>query len=133
MSVKRTPVLVEIAKKLRAAGWQLQGIGLVLGIKGTTARCWIDDAYNEARIARNRARAAGRPLPPSGVYVTNNPEAATLLKEIPPDTRDLTAKLCGDPLPGRRAIDRKRGHNFPVDTLCNSQIPSECYRAQGVK
>lgn len=27
--------------------------------------------------------------------------------EIPLDTRDLTARVCGDPLPGRRAIDRR--------------------------
>lgn len=28
--------------------------------------------------------------------------------EIPQDTRDLTAVICGDPLPGRRAIDRRQ-------------------------
>lgn len=27
------------------------------------------------------------------------------LKAVPEDTRDLTALICGDPLPGRRAID----------------------------
>jgi transposase len=27
------------------------------------------------------------------------------LKTIPPDTRDLTALICGDPLPGRSALD----------------------------
>lgn len=27
------------------------------------------------------------------------------LKTVPEDTRDLTALICGDPLPGRRAID----------------------------
>lgn len=29
------------------------------------------------------------------------------LSEIPDDTRDLTARLCGDPLPGRSALDRR--------------------------
>lgn len=29
------------------------------------------------------------------------------LAEIPPDTRDNTARLMGDPLPGRRAIDKR--------------------------
>lgn len=28
------------------------------------------------------------------------------LRSIPRDTRDLTGKLCGDPLPGRSALDR---------------------------
>lgn len=30
------------------------------------------------------------------------------LAEIPPDTRDLSAVLLGDPLPGRSALDRRR-------------------------
>lgn len=30
----------------------------------------------------------------------------SILLTVPKDTRDLTARLCGDPLPGRRAIDR---------------------------
>lgn len=27
-------------------------------------------------------------------------------RAIPKDTRDLTSKICGDPLPGRSALDR---------------------------
>lgn len=30
-----------------------------------------------------------------------------LLAEVPPDTRELTSRICGDPIPGRRAIDLK--------------------------
>lgn len=30
------------------------------------------------------------------------------LAEIPPDRRDLTSRFCGDPLPGRSALDRRR-------------------------
>ncbi len=29
------------------------------------------------------------------------------LAEIPADTRSKTARLCGDPLPGRSALDRR--------------------------
>ena len=32
---------------------------------------------------------------------------AARLAEIPDDTRDLTGLIFGDPLPGRRAIDRR--------------------------
>lgn len=35
-------------------------------------------------------------------------KARELLRLIPDDTRDLTAKLLGDPLVGRRAIDMKK-------------------------
>jgi len=31
-------------------------------------------------------------------------DAAKLMAQIPPDTRDLTAQLCGDPLPERSAL-----------------------------
>ena len=31
-----------------------------------------------------------------------------LKASIPPDTRDNTGRLCGDPLPGRSSLDRKR-------------------------
>ena len=31
-----------------------------------------------------------------------------LLREVPADTRDLTARALGDPLPGRSALDRMR-------------------------
>lgn len=34
-------------------------------------------------------------------------DAAARVAEIPPDTRDLTARFFGDPLPGRRALDRR--------------------------
>lgn len=33
--------------------------------------------------------------------------AAARLAEIPPDTRNLTARICGDPLPGRDALSRR--------------------------
>jgi hypothetical protein len=30
-----------------------------------------------------------------------------LIQEVPDDTRTLTGRLLGDPLPGRRAIDKR--------------------------
>ena len=32
-------------------------------------------------------------------------QARKLMAFIPTDTRDLTARICGDPLPGRSALD----------------------------
>jgi hypothetical protein len=43
--------------------------------------------------------------------VQKKPEPEELrarLAEIPPDTRDLTALIFGDPIPGRRALDRRQ-------------------------
>lgn len=35
-------------------------------------------------------------------------EFQRLMATIPPDTRDLTSRIAGDPLPGRSHLDRKR-------------------------
>lgn len=35
-------------------------------------------------------------------------EIAARVAEIPLDTRGLTARICGDPLPGRSALDQRR-------------------------
>lgn len=34
-------------------------------------------------------------------------QARKLMEFIPYDTRSLTARICGDPLPGRSALDRQ--------------------------
>lgn len=34
-------------------------------------------------------------------------EAMERLCEVPDDTRSLTARICGDPLPGRSVLDRR--------------------------
>jgi hypothetical protein len=35
-------------------------------------------------------------------------ELRRLAREVPPDTRDVTGQLLGDPLPGRSALDQMR-------------------------
>lgn len=48
-------------------------------------------------IGKHEVRTVGRP---------SKEAVAALLKLIPPDTRSLTGCICGDPLPGRSALDR---------------------------
>jgi len=59
---------------------------------------------NEDNRAMSAAKAA------AGIkYITARVDADTIsarLAEIPPDTRTLTARLCGDPLPGRDALSK---------------------------
>lgn len=35
-------------------------------------------------------------------------DAERMWRELPSDTRGLTARICGDPIPGRSALDRRR-------------------------
>jgi hypothetical protein len=41
-------------------------------------------------------------------FRVSSSERAQRLAEVPADHRNLTARLCGDPLPGRSALDRDR-------------------------
>lgn len=62
----------------------------------------------EAAIMREYAearRAAGIALADAG---PRREELAARLAEIPADTRSLTARIFGDPLPGRSALDRRQ-------------------------
>ena len=97
------------AKSMRKAGVKLKTIARHYGVAPTTLKCKIDLEYAERRKERNNAnrRIYG---PGSGIKDmdrTISEDVAARLAEIPRDTRDLTARLMGDPLPGRRAIDRR--------------------------
>lgn len=84
------------------------------------ARGVIDPAWYDWRNSRVRDRRHGliktfrtkKDGAPANMANRCGPPAsdvAARLAEIPEDTRDLTAFLFGDPLPGRRAIDRVKG------------------------
>ena len=60
------------------------------------------DEINREMSANRRAAGLGHV---SGLRT--HQDAMRLMARIPQDTRDLTARICGDPLPGRRAIDRR--------------------------
>lgn len=107
---KPTAELIEEAKRLRASGMHYYEIGQKLGRAQNTVFRWLnpdrDADYREKSIkrygrimkgldAREKMRASPR-------------EVAARLAEIPPDTRDLTGRVFGDPLLGRRAIDRMK-------------------------
>jgi hypothetical protein len=105
----KTPELVERASQLRAAGVSYQDIASQVGMScPSMVRTWIDSAYAERRRLAARLRRASIPRSPVSADRHSRSierDAMALAKKIPPDTRDITATLCGDPLPGRRAID----------------------------
>lgn len=64
--------------------------------------------HAQAAISREMSankRAAGIGYSVSGYAVEQ--DALRLMDQVPADTRSLTGILCGDPLPGRRAIDMR--------------------------
>jgi hypothetical protein len=95
---KRTPQAVETARAMRHSGHTFREIGGELGVHQETIREWLGlkKHRNIDRLSTGpREKQSFRPTGP--------------LPVVPQDTRSLSARLCGDPLPGRSALD-KRGN-----------------------
>lgn len=98
------------AKRLRAAGVDFKNIGRALCINETTAHMWVDPDYAQSRReqineARRHWRKQSKSVNTHAVFNhgLNDAEIMRRLREIPEDTRSLTGRLLGDPLPGRSA------------------------------
>lgn len=88
----------------------MRDIAKVLGLaSGTPVREWLDPEYRKYRQKRENDRRAGDPPCPlrRRSKAKEALEGERRLLSVPRDTRDLTARFCGDPLPGRSALDHK--------------------------
>jgi hypothetical protein len=104
----------ERAKKLRLDGASWERVARYVGAGVERTRYRIDPAWVEKRRDRFRGRPEGKPrkytLSAGRLESWMPPEQyAQLLATIPHDQRSFTARLLGDPLPGRSALDQ-RGH-----------------------
>jgi hypothetical protein len=101
------------AREMLRKGASYSRIARFYGSTTTTVHCWLDPAYaaqcRERINANRRAKSKEeRRKTPRQVWKPDWQEVEVRLSEIPPDTRDLTGRLCGDPLPGRDALSRAR-------------------------
>ena len=97
-------------RKLRAEGKRWSDIERITGIKYDKAKRLSDPGY-----AQRRAQDLKTQRLISGYVKRRYAEGGSAQEEIeriqrlratiPPDTRDLTGKIFGDPLPGRSALD----------------------------
>ena len=81
-------------------------------VSDPTIRRVVDPKYRDYdRTVQNRKRARLiKESPHAGRLSAGRPTAEDverLRADIPADTRDLTARILGDPLPGRSALDRR--------------------------
>ncbi len=60
------------------------------------------------REAAAAKRAAGFQYPARAAARHAERDASRLLQLVPADTRNLTARIFGDPLPGRSALDQRK-------------------------
>ena len=109
MHLKKTPELVAKAKELRKTGMAWKNIGPKLGVAPHTARAWVDEEFRLHRIQTYRTRRMSTDEVRRDTPTDRSTWADALerLALIPEDTRDTTARICGDPLPGRSALDRR--------------------------
>lgn len=104
----------DLARRMRAEGTSWKNLARTFGVTPETIRCRLDEEYK--RIHRERhnkyLRELRRGLAADRIVLhqaerIDKEALAQRLAEIPDDTRDLTAFLMGDPLPGRSALDRR--------------------------
>lgn len=107
---EKTAVLAE-ANRLRSDGVSWGVIGRHLKVTDETLRRHLDPDYAALCLVRARMkngadiRAGYRPPHPEPHPSRSEVEAGWAA--IPPDTRNFTQRLAGDPLPGRSALDQR--------------------------
>ncbi len=103
---------VEEARELSALGWSYARIGERLGCAYGTVRLALDADYAVMRRIGSRETRQRRYKPEKRLAGRENASGASVkedtaarLAEVPKDTRTLTQRLCGDPIPNdpRRA------------------------------
>lgn len=106
---------VEGIKAMLASHMSWNEIGKCFGVNGETVRRAVDPVFRERRreqVAKRRSYASLGITPVTDAMCidrrTVRQDAQARMAEIPDDTRGLTARICGDPLPGRSALDQMR-------------------------
>lgn len=97
-------------RRLRKDGMSWNAIGGIFGVTPDTVRGAIDPEFRARRNAqiehRRKMRRMGEHFTAASIdRASLRADAERRMEEIPADTRDLTALILGDPIPGRRAID----------------------------
>lgn len=111
ISLAQAVLIVEDAKRLIAEGMSLFGASVECGVGYEWLRRRIEPGYAEKSNAKVRARLIHPSPSMTRVDANVRPSQSDLARrraEIPKDTRDFTQRFCGDPLPGRSALDRRR-------------------------
>ena len=104
---------LEAAKVMRDNGSSFTGIAKCFGTTFHFVKCSLDPEYlvNRAKgTAIARRKKSGVVRSSSNNVVTNKhtrADAEKLIIQIPKDTRTFTQAFCGDPLPGRSALDKR--------------------------
>ena len=97
------------ARKHLDDGWTYARVAEKFGCHHMTIRRMVDDNYADRKEERAK-QIVHEPLQAGRVADFRSVKAAAIerLADVPKDTRNLTARLLGDPLPGRSAWDQRK-------------------------
>lgn len=111
-----SPEQIAQAQQMRRNEMPWAHIAKHFGVTPDTVRRALDPEWAarrragvaEARRRRGEGTKARSFNHVPDMRVSDKADGERLLREVPADTRDLTGRICGDPLPGRAALDRMR-------------------------
>lgn len=98
------------ARSMLEAGMQKKDVAAYFGITHTTLKCRLSPAYREERRQQAQYRRHHRciHLPRvTEVLLRSLGGGPDEVPPVPADTRSITGRICGDPLPGRSALDAR--------------------------
>ncbi len=109
---------LERAATLRAAGLSFVELAAIFGVTPDTVHCRLEDSYREKRQQRTNElrRARNGTVERREISVRHHAGKRDTqierdwhrqLASMPADTRNLTARVCGDPLFERSALYQK--------------------------
>ncbi len=114
MTRKLSSGQVALIEQLRTDGWSLAALCREFKVSRNTVKSAIDPAFKAKYLAgtreRDRRRRQEESRHKSWVVAGARPtdaEFRAAQRLIPPDTRDLTARICGDPIFQRSALFAK--------------------------
>lgn len=109
MSSRRaTPEDRARAAQLREMGYSYPRIAKMLGYDHKTVRAWFSEKAKRDQRRKYDEMRAYRACVPRDLTHRARIDADAEKQIVPRDTRDFTARFCGDPLPGRSALDMRQ-------------------------
>jgi hypothetical protein len=100
--------VVEAARRLREEGLKWYAVANRLGVNSDGLRRRIEPEYRLAQNRRVAMREERRAEAVGTVSRITPREALAVIARVPCDTRGLTSRLMGDPLPERSALARRQ-------------------------
>ena len=118
-----TSQVLQRALELKDEGMSWSRISARLGVSDEGLKRRLVPGYATRRQQMIREAREYRALGRSPNKPRHVPEAEALavLRSIPVDTRGFTARVMGDPMPGRSALDRKKAAQVIPTNIHNPQ------------